>query len=248
MPGGLRGGGAAAPGATGQTCAQPRSGTHALPPAHARAPSRARACSVHRAQVSARAGSRPARLAGASAARAVSGGPSERRAPSRPRDRRPRPAFVRLSFRQSLRLAGAARGGEWTTGKGGGSGSYFGGRGPGEGGACGRTLRGGAWRGAGPGAGCGGRAPGEGAEPGRQAGPTGATAWLGAEPEEGAAHRGCGLLPGGEAFGGLSLGERLVPAAAGQLKPGAWDSSRALGKVREQGARFLSWPPACLWS
>lgn len=79
----------------------------AAPFGHARAPSRARVCSVHCAPVPARAGSRRAQRA--SGARAVGGGPGERRAPSRPRDRRPKPASVRLSFRQSLRPAGAAQ-------------------------------------------------------------------------------------------------------------------------------------------
>lgn len=78
---------------------------HARAPS--RAPSRARVCSGHCAPVPARAGSRRAQRV--SGARAVGGGPGERRAPSRPRDRRPRPASVRLSFRQSLRPAGAAQ-------------------------------------------------------------------------------------------------------------------------------------------
>lgn len=87
VPGGLRGGGARAPGATGRTSA--------------RAPS-AHACSLRRARVPRRAGSRPAPRAGAS-------GPGrwrrrrEWRAPSSPRDWRPRPPFVRLSFRESAR-------------------------------------------------------------------------------------------------------------------------------------------------
>lgn len=101
VPGGLRGVGARAPGANGRTSA--------------RAPS-AHACSLRRARVPRRAGSGPAPRAGPS-------GPGrwrrrrEWRAPSRPRDWRPRSASVRLSFRESARPAGATHRGERTFGK-----------------------------------------------------------------------------------------------------------------------------------
>lgn len=93
VPGGLRGVGTRAPGATGRTSA--------------RAPS-AHACCLRRARVPRRAGSGPAPRAGP-------WGPDrwrrrEWRAPSRPRDWRPRPASVRLSFRKSARPAGPAHG------------------------------------------------------------------------------------------------------------------------------------------